>query len=223
MNNLKIELQNELRDESKKYIDKLGYIGLDKAQFEEAEKTMRKLIEAKKNEKKDEKNYISVFPPIKTKASTGNTDFQKVLDLLIYYSKIMDLIDDLLDDSKWYSVYLKLEKFKYKKDLDESISMIIDNLLNNIWKNISTPEKKKEIIDDFKIQLNSCILLSLYFINHSYLNFNNIRNELNRFIKGDYSTEEDKFWAQGHVDYLLPKFTLLIPEINVKDLIPLFA
>jgi len=48
LNNLKLELQKELRDESKDYISKLSYIGLDKAKFEEAEKTMRKLIEAKK-------------------------------------------------------------------------------------------------------------------------------------------------------------------------------
>ena len=223
LNNLKLQLQEELRDESKDYISKLSYIGLDKAKFEEAEKTMRKLIEAKKNEKKEEKNYISVFPPIKTKMFTSNTDFQKVLELLINYSKIMELVDDLIDESKWYSVYLKLEKFKYKKDLDESLGIIIDNLLNSIWKNISQPDKKKEIINDFKIQLRSCIILSLYYINPSYINLNNIRIELNRFVKGDYSTEQDKFWASGFVDYLLPKFILLIPEINIKDLIPLFA
>jgi len=223
LNKLKSELQDELREESKKYIDKLGYIGLDKAQFEKAEKTMRKLIEAKKNEKKEEKNYISVFPPIKTKMFTNNTIFQRALDLLIYYSKIMDWVVDLTDESKWYSIYLKLEKFMDKKDLDESLATIIDNLLKNIWKNISQPEKKKEIISDFKIQLRSCILFSLYNINRSYLNLNNLRIELNRFIKGDYSTEQDKYWASGHVDFLLPKFTLLIPEIDVKDLIPLFA
>ena len=73
------------------------------------------------------------------------------------------------------------------------------------------------------MQLRSCILLSLQNINPIYLNLNNIRNELNRFIKGDYPTEHDKFWATGHIDYLLPNFTLLIPEINPKDLIPLFA
>jgi len=107
--------------------------------------------------------------------------------------------------------------------LDESLGIIIDNLLNSIWKNISQPDKKKEIINDFKIQLRSCIILSLYYINPSYINLNNIRIELNRFVKGDYSTEQDKFWASGFVDYLLPKFILLIPEINIKDLIPLFA
>ena len=223
LNNLKLQLQEELRDESKEYISKLSYIGLDKEKFEEAEKRMRKLIEAKKNEKKEEKHYISVFPPIKTKVFTSTTDFQKVLELLINYSKIMELVDDLIDESKWYSVYLKLEKFKYKKDLDESLGIIIDNLLNSIWKNISQPEKKKEIINDFKIQLRSCIILSLYYISPSYINLNNIRIELNRFVKGDYSTEQDKFYASGFVDYLLPKFILLIPEINIKDLIPLFA
>ena len=142
---------------------------------------------------------------------------------LIHYSKIMELVDDLIDESKWYSVCLKLEKFKYKKDLDESLGIIIDNLLNSIWKNISQPDKKKEIINDFKIQLRSCIILSLYYISPSYINLNNIRIELNRFVKGDYSIEQDKFWASGFVDYLLPKFILLIPEINIKDLIPLFA
>ena len=223
LNKLKNELQRELREESKEYINKLNFIGLDKAKFEEAEKTMKKLIEAKKSEKKEEKNYISVFPPIKTKIFSNYTDFQKVLEILINYSKIMELVDGLTDESKWYSVYLKLEKFKYKKDLDESFDLIINNLLNSIWKNLSQPDKKNEIISDFKNQLRSCILLSLYNISPNYINMNSIRNELNRFIKGDYSTEQDKFWASGHIDYVLPSFTLLIPELNAKDLIPLFS
>ena len=220
---LKDELQKELRDESEKYIQKLSCIGFDKAKFEEAEKAMRKLIDAKKSQKEKEKNYISVFPPIKTKNYTIKTNFQKVLELLIDYSEIMELVDDLTNESKWYSVYLKLEKFKYKKDLDESLSTVIDNLFTNIWKNISQPAKKKEFIIDFKIHLRSCVILSLYQINHNYLNLNNVRIELNRFVKGDYSTEQDKFWASGLVDYYLPKFTLLIPDIDIKDLIPLFA
>jgi hypothetical protein len=44
LNNLKLKLQKELRDESKDYKSKLNYIGLDKEKFEEAEKRMRKLI-----------------------------------------------------------------------------------------------------------------------------------------------------------------------------------
>ena len=223
LNILKLEVQKELREESEKYINKLNNVGLDKVKFEEAEKAMRKLIETKKSEILEEKNYISVFPPMKIKSFTNSTDFQKVLEILIYYSKIIDLTDLLIDESKWYSVYLKLEKLMNKKDLDDSFKTIIDNLLNSIWKNIVQPDKKKEIINEFKIQLRSCILYSLQSINPIYLNLNNIRNELNRFIKGDYPTEHDKFWATGHIDYLLPNFILLIPEINPKDLIPLFA
>ena len=184
---------------------------------------MRKLIQTKKDEKNEEKNYNSVFPPIKTKVYSSNTDFQKVLELLINYSKIIQYVNYLTKESKWYSAYLKLEKIRYTKDLDESLGTIIDNLLNGIWKNIDKPEKKTEIINEFKYQLRSSLLLSLYNINNSYLNLNKIRIELNRYIKGDYSTEHDKFWASGLVDYLPPDFIILIPEINPKDLIPLFA
>ena len=52
---------------------------------------------------------------------------------------------------------------------------------------------------------------------------NNIRIGKIDLIKVIILKNKIIFWHQEFVDYLYPKFTLLIPEINVMDLIPLLV
>ena len=223
LKNKRKEMTKEEEKFYKKYIDSLNDLLTNSINdiensFKVIQENFKNIEEQLKNNLKIEnkEEYFHFLDYINFEEKKTISDNLKLIEQLIYYSKIKNNLNKIKDNKEKIKSLMEIYKII---ENEEDLKEIIDDFFNFIL-NIKDKNINKEIAQ-FESQYKSFLLFKIGFY---LLDKNKIINILNDYSKRDIIiTKNDLNWA-SKIMYmnLEPEFEIIIPDFSPKDILNLF-
>ena len=155
-------------------------------------------------------------------------DFQKIYSLLMDYSDIKNLLNDLknYEDKRTcmnlgkIKKYLKIQEDSTFEGIKIQYNILYDKIMGHF-------DKLETFINDFEDSVLSNLILNIYYINKKYLNKNILIEKLNKYCNrntiNESEIEIDLEWASFLSKTREPFDEIILPMYSPKSIIKLFA